>query len=152
MEGRSGAEEVSYKLLRLVMTYMNMDRQMQNYGTDTVIYHSEIHLISAIAKNADINVKGLAEQFGITSASVSETLSKLQKKGLIKKTQDEGNLSRLKLSLTTKGRLAHEEHMRYHDEINQIIAEALTGATEEQLDFLIGFCNGVRTRMEDFKF
>lgn len=152
IDHRSGTESVSYSLLSLVVRYMELDKMMHNYGTDTPIYHSEIHLISAIARNPDIHIRGLAEQLGITSASVSEMISKLQKKGLVLKNVDKDNLSRLKLSLTTKGRLAHEEHMRYHSELNRIIAEELKDASAEQVSFLHDFCDHVRERMQEFMF
>ena len=148
----SGAESVSYSLLKLVMRYMELDKQIHDFGTDTPIYHAEIHLISEIAQNPDIHIRGLAEQLDITSASVSEMISKLQKKGLVQKSTDKKNLSRLNLSLTDKGQLAHEEHMRYHEELNQIIAAELAGASEEQIAFLHDFCDHVRERMDDFRF
>jgi len=152
IDHRRGTDSVSYSLLRLVMRYMELDKQIHNFGTDTPIYYSEIHLISAIANNPDIHVKGLAELLNITSASVSEMLGKLQKKGLIQKTADKNNLSRLKLTLTTKGQLAHEEHMKYHSKLNQIIAEELKGKSDEQIAFLHNFCDHIRDRLDDFHF
>ena len=149
---RDGTETVSYSLLRLVVRYMELDKQMHRFGTDTPIYHSEIHLISAIAQNPDIHVRGLAEQLGVTSASVSEMINKLQKKGLVQKSTDKNNLSRLNLSLTDKGRLAHEEHMRYHEELNQIISAELAGASGEQVAFLHDFCDHMRERIDNFHF
>ncbi len=79
-------------------------------------------------------------------------ISKLQKMGLVQKSTDKSNLSRLKLSLTTKGLLAHEEHMRYHQELNQMIAEELKDASAEQIAFLSGFCDHLRERMDDFHY
>lgn len=152
VDHRSGTESVSYSLLRLVMRYMELDKQMRNFGTDSPIYHSEIHLISEIAKNPDIHIRGLAEQLGITSASVSEMISKLQKKGLVQKSTDKRNLSRLNLSLTDKGRLAHEEHVRYHEELNQMIAAELKDASSDQIAFLHEFCDRMRERIMNFHF
>lgn len=151
MGHRNGPEAVSYSLLSLVMRYMELDKQIRNFGTGTPIYHSEIHLISAIADNPDIHIRGLAERLGVTSASVSEMISKLQKKGLVQKDTDEGNLSRLKLTLTTEGRLAHKEHLRYHEELDRIIAAELADVPDEQVAFLKAFCDHVRERMDKFK-
>lgn len=149
---REGAEGVTYGLINLVMRYIELDKQMHNFGTDVVIHHSEIHLISAIAINPDVHIRGLAEKMGITSASVSEMISKLQKKGLVQKNVDKDNLSRLRLSLTTKGQLAHEEHMRYHEELNRIVADELKGTSEEQIAFLHEFCDHIRERLSSFNF
>lgn len=150
MEQRREAETVSFSLLKLIMRYIELDKQTHYFGTGTPIYNSEIHLISMIAKNPGIHIRGLAEQLGVTSASVSETISKLQKKGLVLKSTDKSNLSRLNLSLTAKGQLAHEAHMRYHEELIQIIASELKDAPAEQIAFLRDFCDHVRQRMDDF--
>ena len=102
--------------------------------------------------HAEIHIRGLAEQLGITSASVSEMISKLQRKGLVQKSADKNNLSRLKLSLTAMGQLAHEEHMRYHNELNQIIAAELKDVSPEQISFLHDFFDNIRGRIDYFQF
>ncbi len=152
MDGKMPREYAPYSVLYLTMQFKDLETKMHNYGTDTPIYHSEIHLISEIAENPDIHVRGLAERMGITSASVSEMLGKLMKKGLVEKTTDKENLSRLKLSLTEKGLHAHKEHMRYHDELNEIVGKSLEGATDEQVAFLNEFCDRLRENLKEFEF
>lgn len=147
-----GKEAVPYSLLHLVTSYVELDKKIRYYGTDVPIYNSEIHLISAIANNPEIHIRGLAEKFGITSASVSEMISKMQKKGLVEKHIDKDNLSRIKLSLTEKGMLAHREHRKYHDELNCMVGDELNGASEEQIEFLNFFLGNMARRMNEFPF
>lgn len=149
MSNRPIKEQLSYDLLSLVVQYMELDKHTRNFGTDVTIYNSEIHLISAIAKNPGIHVKGLAELLGITSASVSEMLKKLEKKSLIQKQTDTANLSRLNITLTDAGMRAHEEHMRYHEIINDITGEELADATDEQILIIDNFLNGIRKRLNE---
>lgn len=149
---REGKEAVPYSLLHLVMSYMNLDKKIRYYGTDTPISNSEIHIISAIADNPEIHIRGLAEKLGITSASVSEMISRMQKKGLVEKRIDKKNLSRLNLFLTEKGKLAHREHRKYHDELNRMVNDELEGVSAEQIAFLNSFLENMAKRMNDFPF
>ncbi|MDO4539944.1 MAG: MarR family transcriptional regulator [Syntrophomonadaceae bacterium] len=149
MDKNKMIDAVPYSMLSLAMRYVELNKRIHSYGTDTIIFHSEIHLISAIARNPEIHVKGLAELLGITSASVSEMLSKLLKKGLVRKEVDKDNLARVKLSLTTKGQLAHEEHMRYHDQLNRMVADELADATDEQIAFILEFCAHMCERLNN---
>ncbi len=152
MDHRQASETASYSLLKLVMGYMELDKKLRHFCTDTIIYPAEIHLIAAIANNPDIHIRGLAQRLHITSASISEMIGKLQKKGLVQKSADQDNLSRLKLSLTAKGQRAHEAHMRYHDELNDLVAQELKDASVEQVSFLRDFCDSLCERMESFQF
>lgn len=145
-------DPVAHGLLHFVMSYLELDKQTRYYGTDVPIYNSEIHLISAIADNPGIHIRGLAEKFGITSTSVSEMVSKLKKKGLVEKRTDKDNLSRIKLSLTEKGMLAHTEHRRYHDELNRMVEEELANVSKEQIAFLSNFLESMTKRMKNFQF
>lgn len=87
------------------MRCVKLEQNPYNFGTDTIIYPAESHLIAAIASNPDIHIRALAERLHITSASVSKMIANC-KKGLVQKQTDKDNLSRLKLSLTAKGQLS----------------------------------------------
>lgn len=150
MENNGIITEIPYSMLKLIMCYLELDSKIQYYGTDIPIYRSEIHLISAIAKKPDINVKGLAEEFKITSASVSEMLTKLQRKGMIDKTFDKNYRVGLKLTLTEKGKKAHDEHMRYHTNLNQMVIDELSTASHEQTETILSFLNSMCKRLEEF--
>ncbi|NLG02416.1 MAG: MarR family transcriptional regulator [Clostridia bacterium] len=151
MAKRKIIDEVPYSMLKLIMRYLELDRKTQYYGTDKPIYYSEIHMISAIAQKPDINVKGLAEEFKITSASVSEMLTKLNKKGMVNKAVDKNHPVSLKLSLTEKGKRAHEEHMRYHSKLEQMVIEELSDASDEQIQTIVDFLNHMRNRLDEFE-
>lgn len=143
---------ISHGLLHLVMCYTEMEKKTRYYETDVPIYNSEIHLIGAIAQNPEIHIRGLAEKFGITSASVSEMISKMQKKGLVEKHVDKENHSRIQITLTDKGKLADRVHRRYHEELDQMVRDELRDASEEKIAFLNAFLENMTRRMEEFPF
>ena len=151
MHEKNHRQNVSYAVLKLVMRYIEIDHWVQNYGTDVPIYRSEIHIVSAVAENPGIHVRGLAELLKIATPSVSEAVRKLEKKGLIRKEVSPGNQSRLALYVTKKGELAHEEHRKYHKILETMAEEELAGASDEQVAFVTGFLQNLLKRLEGFE-
>lgn len=146
----NGKQKIGYALLDLIMTFLELDKQIRTYGTDVPIFHAEIHMISAIAGRPGIHVGGLAELSNITKGSVSEIIKKLEKKGLVMKETDERNLSKLSLYLTEKGKTAHENHMRYHLVLNDMIESELAGASDKQVQFLSDFLAAITKKAKNF--
>lgn len=147
---RETKQKIGYALLDLIMTFLELDKQIRTYGTNVPIFHAEIHMISAIAGHPGIHVGGLADLLGITKGSVSEIIKKLEKKSLVRKGIDEHNLSKLSLYLTEKGKTAHENHMRYHLILNDTIEGELAGASEKEVQFLSGFLAAITKKAKNF--
>lgn len=76
--------EIAYKSLHLALALVDLDKKTRYYGTDVPIFHSEIHVIMAIAEHPGIHVGGLADILGVTKGAVSEILKKLERKALVK--------------------------------------------------------------------
>lgn len=143
-------QQVGFAMLQMFLTYAELEKKAHTYGTGTVIYPSEIHLLSVIANHPGIHVSGLAQTFGYTRGTVSETLRKLEKKSLIRKETDPKNLSRLCVFATDQGRIAHERHQTYHRYIDGMIAEFLRDAPEEHIRSLLRFFQRVDERLRAF--
>jgi len=72
------------------------------------LYPSEVHLLLVIKNDIDTNATEIAKQLGLTKGAVSQTLLRLEKKGIILKTKDPYNKNELTLSLTGFGEKAYE--------------------------------------------
>jgi DNA-binding MarR family transcriptional regulator len=72
------------------------------------IYPSEVHLMLVIKNDIDTNATAIAKQLGLTKGAVSQTLLRLEKKGIILKTKDSYKKNELTLSLTGFGEKAYE--------------------------------------------
>jgi len=149
MNANDCEKSVPFTLLELKTRYNEIEKTTQYFGTDVSIHKAEIHMVSTIADNPGIHVRGLAELLGITSASVSEIVRKLERKELIYKETDSNNISRLLLYLTKKGEHAHGEHLRYHKMLEKAVIEELSLATEQQKTFLVTFLTGLLKRFEE---
>ena len=72
------------------------------------LYPSEVHLMLMIKDQIDTNATKIAEQLGLTKGAVSQTLSRLEKKGIISKTKDPYHKNELTLQLTGLGLKAYK--------------------------------------------
>ncbi|WFR59185.1 MarR family transcriptional regulator [Anaerocolumna sp. AGMB13025] len=147
---KNNKHKIAYESLDLAFALMELDKKTRYYGTDVPIFHSEIHVIKAIAEHPCIHVGGLADILGVTKGAASEILKKLERKALVKKEVDELNLSRYSLSLTEKGKKAHKNHMHYHDILNGMVEDELQNATEAQQEFLLNFFSTMVSRVKNF--
>lgn len=142
--------KIAYDSLDFALTLVELDKKTRYYGTDVPIFHSEIHVIMAIAQHPGIHVGGLADVLGVTKGAVSEILKKLERKGLVIKEVDDLNLSRYALSLTEKGQKAHSKHMYYHSVVNSMVENELQNASEHELDFLLSFLDSLIDKIKFF--
>jgi DNA-binding MarR family transcriptional regulator len=149
-EIKNNKHKIAYESLDLAFALMELDKKTRYYGTDVPIFHSEIHVIKAIAEHPGIHVGGLADILGVTKGAVSEIIKKLERKALIIKEVDELNLSRYSLSLSKKGEKAHKIHMHYHAILNGVVENELQNATESELNFLSSFLLSLKSRVENF--
>ena len=142
---------ISYLLLRVVYDLFEVDKKTRYYGTDKPLFEAEIHMIKAVRENEGIHVTGLAEKLSVTKGAVSQMIMKLQKKGMIIKSRDIHNQSRLMLHLTAKGEAAYLHHEMLHREYDAFINDILRDATEENREFLKGFLVSVSSRLGEFE-
>lgn len=147
---KNNKHKIAYESLEMAFALMELDKKTRYYGTDVPIFHSEIHVIKAIAEHPCIHVGGLADILGVTKGAASEILKKLERKALVKKEVDDLNLSRYSLSLTEKGEKAHKNHMHYHDILNGMVEDELQNATEAEQEFLLNFFSTMVNRVENF--
>jgi DNA-binding MarR family transcriptional regulator len=134
------------KFNRIVKLSEKLEKEPRTYGTDQLLTSSEIHLIEVVADNEDFSVTDLAKLMGITKGAVSQTLKKLEKKGLTFKEEDPRNISRANVRLTSKGKAAYYSHKHWHETMDGGFKLYYTDLEEEKITFLLDFM----TRVEDF--
>lgn len=113
------------------------------------IYYAEIHIVSAIHDHEGIHVSGLADLLGVTTGAVSQILMKLERKGLIKKERDARNQSRFLLKLTPEGEVTHQNHLKFHEEFDELFCSTLEGGSIEQVRFLKQFFNRIEHKLKE---
>jgi DNA-binding MarR family transcriptional regulator len=147
MMNKNDLKKVSYTLFEVIYKFLDIDKKARYYGTDVPIFNSEIHMLKAIKENEGIHVAGLANYLGLTKGSISEITNKLEKKGLIKKEKDIYNQLKILLKLTPQGEVAHVNHLKLHEEYDDIIIEILKNEPEEKIIFLKSFLLTLKDRI-----
>jgi len=88
--------------LKILHLYSVISRKPVDYGTGDLLYFTEIHTISVVGKNREVNMTRLAEMMGVTKGAISQTVKKLVNKNLILKTNIT-NRKEVNLKLSDKG-------------------------------------------------
>ena len=102
--------------LKLINRYNDIDKKARTYGTEELLFPSEIHVIDAIGLQSDMTTTKLAKSLGITKGGISQITAKLIKKDLITKSKGSG-VNEIFLTLTDKGKTAHDCHRRMHENL-----------------------------------
>ena len=101
------------KLARIIGMRSRMEALRIKYD-DLTLSPREIHTIEAIGKHKNINVKGLGDRFGVTKSAASQSVAKLERRGLVVKEPAAHSNKELRLSLTDSGWRAFHAHERHH--------------------------------------
>jgi len=70
----------------------------------------------------------------------------MEKKGLTLKKQDQDNISRSIVKLTSKGKIAYFAHKHWHETMDGGFKEYFINTSQDKIDFLLEFMS----KVEDF--
>jgi len=104
---RATTDEIRKRIAQVVNKTIFAGRRRVVSLDGVRLHPSEVHLILVIADGA-VNATRIAERLGVTKGAVSQTLSRLEGKGMIVKERDPHNQNELVLSLTGPGERARE--------------------------------------------
>ena len=110
------------------------------------LYPSEIHLIDVIAKGQDINASKMAARLGVTKGAVSQTLTRLEKKGILNKSKDPQNKNELTVYFTPLGKSVLEEQIKLRTRFHEQYAKYFSNISEKEKAIIMGFLK----KMEEF--
>ena len=136
-------QKIHGKFQSLMALALKLDRTPKKFGTDHDLSHSEIHLIEIIGDNQGLSVTDIATLLGITKGAVSQSLKRLEKKGLTDKIPDPVNLSRSLVELTAKGKTAYWAHRHWHETMDGGFRDYLTTMPKEDVRVIVDFLDRV---------
>lgn len=106
-------------IYKFVMNYSDYIKSARDYGTGEIINMVEVHTLTVIEENPGITVTEVALEWNRTKGAVSQIISKLEKRGLIKRKKEVGNARIVHLYVTEKGNILSKAHKEY--DINELI-------------------------------
>lgn len=133
--------------LKSVNLFNEIEKQPKNYGTDQLIYNSEIDTITIIGQAKTINLTQIAKTLGISKSGSSRFVKKLLEKELITKAKKEGNEKEVIFSLTKKGWVAYKEKEEFNKRMYGSLYGIITRYVEGDLNRIYEFLNETNEEM-----
>ena len=144
-------EEILQKLGKVIVMMESMHTPSLSFGTGVPMHSKEIHTVQAIGRNSGINVTRLAEQTGVTKGAVSQTVSKLVRKGLALKTHPPGNDKEVVLELTNLGRIGFLNHEKFHMDALNIAREYYGDQLDSKLESINLAIDSIYTMLNEYE-
>ena len=108
-------EIVIGQLQRVINKLLFIKKKSMFNFMDVGFFPSEVHLMLVIREKTATNATRIAGELGVTKGAVSQTLSRLEKKGVLTKEQDPYNKNELTVTFTPFGAQALEHYMKIAD-------------------------------------
>jgi DNA-binding MarR family transcriptional regulator len=132
-------QKIAGQIRRVINRSMLLEKRSILRHKDLRLYPSEIHLMQVINEGTDPSAGEMAQKLGISIGAVSQTLNRLEKKGVIRKTKDPALKNRLSARLTEVGQTA----IRQFEQGQEVTMKAFSG-------YMAGLSNGERKVIEGF--
>lgn len=107
-------QEIVLRLQRIVDKHLQVRAISLTVGDGLVLAPGEIHVLQAIGENQGCNVTALGESLGVTKSAVSQMVTKLTKKEVVRKVPAPDNGKEKLLFLTGLGHKAFMIHQAFH--------------------------------------
>ena len=102
--------DLSYRFCQI---HAESYKRQIDYGTGEQYASAEVHLITQIADNPGITSTEIAQTTGRSKSAVSQIITKLESKGLIRRERSQKNLRFTSLYVTPKGLKLSKAHKEY---------------------------------------
>jgi len=149
MDRKKVCKGLMESFIRMVNRYNALEKNPVRHGTRHYFYHSEKHMLDIIGDNPDANITELSGLIGVTKGAVSQAVSRLEKKGAVKREKAAGNEKEVRIRLTGKGWEIYRHHEAANDETIAHIEEMLKGHPDDKVDFLIDIFGQLEGYLDD---
>lgn len=134
--------------LKILHLYSVINRKPRDYGTGDLLYLTEIHTITMVGKNREINMTRLAELMGVTKGAISQTIRKLVNKNLIVK-ENTTNRKEFNLKLSEKGLAVMKGQESLQKELFAFAATLYEKADEHDREMVKKLFLAISSNMEE---
>jgi DNA-binding MarR family transcriptional regulator len=137
MNRENVSKEIIELFIRMVNKYNSLEKIPVRHGTRHNLYHSERHMLDKIGEHAGMNVTEFATAAGVTKGAISQMVSKLEKKGIVRRYKKSTNDKEVFLELTKTGQEAYRQHQEVNKETIKQLDNELSKYSDEKVEFLI---------------
>ncbi len=148
---KSDKSELSQQLFRLINTIIFLEKKNIFEYKGVKLFPSEIHVLLSTEDRQSTNATKMAHQLGISKSAVSQTVSRLEKKGVIIKEKDPYNKNELILSLTAFGEKAFDRYKKKQASNRMLFNQYLNSLSEPDREVINNFLKEVKGMLDQLK-
>ena len=139
------------KILETLSKLTFLDKRRKITHKDIKLYPSEIHLLLFIYHIQDTNITKIAEHLGLTKGAISQTLSRLNRKGIIINITDPSKKNQLQIQFTNKGKVLMEHVIEFRNSLETKYLNYLETKSDEEKQTISDFLDTVVSVMHKSK-
>lgn len=133
--------QIIEQLRRIARKKSELEKRPHEFGTGRFLQHAEMYLVEVLGQNEGMSVTRIAGIMQITKGAISQTLKKLEKKGIVQKFPDPANASRTLLYLSAEGKRVLKSHQEWHQKVDGGFNEYLAGLKGQDVMVIRDFLN-----------
>jgi len=135
--------ELAAQIRRVVNRLIFLEKRSVLRHGELRLHPSEIHLMQVIAQEPDISAGEMAQKLGVSNGAVSQTLARLERKGVIKKYKDPSLKNRVTAAFTASGNEAIELFEAQQASSVESFSNYLSGLSGKDREVIKGFLSHV---------
>jgi DNA-binding MarR family transcriptional regulator len=135
----SQTQKMAGQIRRVINRTMLLEKRSIFRHEALKLYPSEIHLLQVINEEEGLSAGETAKRLGITIGAVSQTLNRLEKKGVIKKTKDPALKNKLTATFTRSGKAAFRGFEQEQEATLKAFSNYLDGLADNERKIIEGF-------------
>jgi len=151
MDRKKTCEEIEELFIKLANKYNSLEKIPVDYGVGKDLYHSERHLLGQIGDYPEKNITELSQFQGVTKGAISQTVKKLENKGLVNRYKGEQNEKEVFLELTEIGKGVYEKHKEVSQRSIMPLYEELKKYSDDKVYFLVEMFKWLDTFLDESK-
>jgi DNA-binding MarR family transcriptional regulator len=137
MDREKTCKEIVELFIKLANKYHSLEKIPVDYGVGKDLYHSERHLLDQIGDYPEKNITELAQFMGVTKGAISQTVKKLETKGIVNRYKGEENEKEVFIELTEIGKSVYEKHKEVNQRSTLPLHEELKKYSDDKVYFLV---------------
>lgn len=130
---REGKDLVNEMLTDTFNSVLRIEERSLNNRLTEGLSISELHTIVAVGLHEVNPMKVVAARLDVTLATLTASMTKLERKGYVQRTRSETDRRQVLVQLTSKGRKAFRAHDAFHKKMADSALEGLTPHEEAVL-------------------
>lgn len=135
-------------LVKLFRSINNIEEQAIRTGEYKEVTANDMHVMEAIGTDAPKNMSAVARTLMVTTGTLTISVNSLVKKGFVDRVRSEEDRRVVLVSLTEKGKKAHEHHRLFHEHMIESIVEQLTEEEKKVLEKALNNMNRFFTEIQ----